>query len=718
MPALSPTMSREFWQDMGRLPPPVFPRAVRAVERMIENPWSTELHPEKVRQAEPGVHSCRVDESYRIIWKHIKPDDVVLCLIDKHDEAYRRAARKSFTLRDGVIFVRDILEVGARPTGEADILRGWLRPKGDSPGALFLGYRDRELLEMGVPEDVLPNIRALEDVNQLELVERLLAPAVYDRLIGVALDVVDRPAVPDDQLRQSLERHQGGDDLYKFLDSEEFKRALAGTMEEWMLFLAPAQRQLVTRDYSGPARVKGVAGSGKTVIAVHRARHLARQALPANGKVLFLTYGNRLPNVIQHLLHHLAGDGTRDIEAVECCTIHQWCYRFLTRQGKVPTVDKEVLERTVTDAIAQVRPLYLSSGVWEQPTSFFREEIQYAIKGRAIDSIDDYLALERSGRGTPLRHAERRAVYAVFEAYQSALRAQNLWDYDDFVLETLRLLRPERLAVRYVAAVVDEIQDLSEAVMRLIRRLVLPGPNDLFLVGDGLQRLYRGGYALAGLGIDIVGRSSVLTRNYRNTQEILRAAHAMMASQQFDDMDNTLSQVQEAELSVRHGELPVLRRFPLPEEELRWVSREIDRLKQGRGYQDRDFVLLYRHHVPYQDLITDLLGQRFGLVELGRDAGSYFGPGLKHTTFDSAKGLEFKVVFVVGATDGQFVPRDNWALEGEDLEDYLLRERRRLYVAMTRARDLLYVTCSRGQPSRFLADIPREYLSRQAREGK
>jgi superfamily I DNA/RNA helicase len=344
---------------------------------------------------------------------------------------------------------------------------------------------------------------------------------------------------------------------------------------------------------------------------------------------------------------------------------------------------------------------------------FFSDEIKYAIKGRAIANLEEYLALDRSGRGTPLREKERRAVYAVYERYQEYLRAHGLWDFDDYVIEALRLVESGRVPGQYMAAVVDEMQDLTEAVMRLIRRIILSGSNDLFLVGDGLQRIYPGGYALGRLGINITGRGTLLRKNYRNTQEILRAAHAMMSGQSFDDMDEQESEAPDPEFSVRRGDVPVLYQTRSPEQELDWIRRRIGELKTERGYEDRDFALLYRWRRPYKDLIEQRLSQNVQLMEIQRDPSTYFGRGTKHTTFHSAKGLEFKVVFVVGVTDGRFVPRDDLSLEDEEFADYMARERRLLYVAMTRARDLLYLTCSSGQPSRFLADVPSECLKRE-----
>jgi len=140
---------------------------------------------------------------------------------------------------------------------------------------------------------------------------------------------------------------------------------------------------------------------------------------------------------------------------------------------------------------------------------------------------------------------------------------------------------------------------------------------------------------------------------------------------------------------------------------------EIKRLQQEKAYQIGDFALLYRHIMPYKDMISRILSsQRMSLGEITKEPITYFGNQIKYTTFHSAKGLEFKVVFIVGVTDGQFVPKDDWTLEGDELEDYLEREKRLLYVAMTRARDCLYLTYSRGQPSRFLEPIPTGYLKR------
>ena len=713
MPTWNVSISHEFWDDLSNLPSHVSARVTRSMDRMFENPWSPELHPEKVQRAEPGVHSCRADDTYRIIWKHIKPTDIIFCLVDKHDIAYRRASRKSFSLEDGIVKVADIVDIGAKtPDATGKGLFNWKRKEEERFGSLFVGYTDKEILDFGVPQDILPNIRALDDINQMDSIERLLPESVYDRLLEIVLGIIERPVIPDEKLSASLEQYQGGDDLYRFVNSEEFHRALEGDMEDWMLFLAPTQKHLAFREYAGPARVKGVSGSGKTVVAVHRVRQLAKKASEQKKFVLFLTYGNRLPGVISYLLTKLAGDNSPELNFIECTTIHHWCARFLEDCGITLNVNFELQRKALVEALNEERVNYSTPSLWKRSIDFFADEIRYVIKGRIVGNLDQYLSLDRTGRGTPLQSQERKAMYAVYEAYEKKLEESNLCDFDDFIIMALRHVEAGKLDDRYIAAVVDEIQDLTEATMKLIRAIVPSDQNDLFLVGDGLQRIYAGGYSLSKTGIDVVGRGTLLRRNYRNTQEILRAAHTMIQDCRFDDLDEEESEVIEPEYSVRNGTIPRLVGFHSEEEELNWVKNEINSLIQSQGYKQEDIALLYRNRIPYQGLILKKFPPDFQLAELSKDPFTYFGPSLKHTTFHSAKGLEFKVVFVLAVTDGRFVPRDDWTLEDRALVEYLAREQRLLYVAMTRARDLLYLSYSRGQSSRFLNTVPSSYLKR------
>ncbi len=604
----------------------------------------------------------------------------------------------------------DIIEVGAEPA-EALIMQ---KPSsaGKQVGKLFVGYTDKEILSWEVPSELLPNIRVLDNVDELSQFENndSLPEAVFDKLLSVALDIIERPVVPDEKLSESIDKFQGGDDLHRFIDSDEFKRVLEGTLEEWMLFLAPHQRVLTFREYNGPARVRGVAGSGKTVIALHRAKFLTQKINEPGKKVLFLTFGNRLPGVITHLFGNLSGPDKKNVDAFECVTIHQLCYRLAKESGVILTFDEKLCASALSTAIEKCKNNFNAPSLFGHSSQFFQDEIKYAIKGRGIDTLDKYLKLDRTGRGTALNPSERQAMFAVYEEYQKQLKAAGKFDFEDYIIEAFKAVNAGKVKnLPYAHIIVDEIQDLSEITMRLVRALIPAGQNDLFLVGDGMQRIYPGGYSLPDIGIAIGGRSSLLRKNYRNTQQILRVAHAMIENVQMDDMETDTMSATEPELSIRSDQSPVKKNFTTLESELNWVSDEIKNLINSKRYKHGDIAVLYRHSTPYKEQISKLSSKSHPIVEITKDAKTYLGDTLKYTTFHSGKGLEFKIVFIVGATDGQLVPQDDWSLEGIELEEYLNRERRLLYVAMTRARDLLYVTSSRGQESRFLTSVPQEH---------
>lgn len=700
----------EYFQDMFTLDKAQQKKALQTSIQMVKNPFHQSFNPEKIRNAEPGIHSSRIDRNYRIIWKLIQPNQVVLCFIDKHDAAYRRASRTSFTLDDGVVSIADIIEVDAvsSPADELGMFQQNNQVIGE--GKLFLAYTDQELLDFGVSAETLSKVRALDNLNELGELDRLLTSDVFDTLLSVAIGEHNRTVVPDKELAESIDRNQGGDGIYQFLDSEEFERALEGDMEDWMLFLAPHQRRIVNRTYAGPARVKGVVGSGKTVVAIHRLVRLAREAHKNNQKVLFLTYGNRLPEITMHLVKSLAGEGAPELEAIECRSVHSWCGSFIRNNGQQLRIDNGKISEAIENAIIQSKKKHPRYQIWKKPNTFFLEEIKNSIKGKAIKNLDEYLALDRSGRGTALNEDERKVVFEIYEKYQDILGG-NVGDYDDLILMALKLVENGSKPVGYRYIVVDEIQDLTAAVMRLIRTLVPAEENDIFLVGDGLQRIYPGSYVLSRIGIDIVGRGTLLQQNYRNTQEILQAAFAMMENQTYDDLEDENAEVIEPEFSIRQGEKPVLHRADFFDDEVDWVINKIQDLKRDSGYRDQDIAILYRWRKSYRGRFKRKLEEaQLKYVLISNKADSYFGPGIKLTTFHSSKGLEFKVVFVVGVTDTLFVPKDDITLSGTALEEYLLRERSLLYVAMTRARDLLYLSYSRGLKSRFLEDIPDDYL--------
>ena len=291
---------------------------------------------------------------------------------------------------------------------------------------------------------------------------------------------------------------------------------LAEPIERWMSFLHPEQSRLVRRSFNGPARIRGAAGTGKTVVGLHRAAYLAR-AQPK--RVLVTSYVKTLPVVLGALLARLAPEA---VDRVDLVGVDAFARRLLTARGVAVKVDsfragaafRAAWNRR--DRTGLLEALNLDESYW-------RAEISSVIKGRGLTTFEEYADLPRTGRKRPLSNDQRREVWSLFLAYQHELRARGIQDFDDVILLAEASLRSHPLDT-YGAVVIDEAQDLSCAKMRLLHLLVGDAPDGLTIVGDGQQSIYPGGFTLAEAGIAIVGRGVVLGTNYRNTREIVTFA--------------------------------------------------------------------------------------------------------------------------------------------------------------------------------------------------
>ena len=424
-----------------------------------------------------------------------------------------------------------------------------------------------------------------------------------------------------------------------------------------------------------------------------------------------LSFNSRLAIVVSELLKRLCSN--EEYSRIEVKTLHQWCAWYLRHQCyvRLDKAEDSQISTILDAAIQQTRAESPDSKVFTLSRGFIEDEIRYVIKGRAIATFDEYMQLKRTGRGTPLGTDERQVIFRIYSRYQQGLDRR--CDWDDFILKSLHHIRKGVPAGPYVSVVVDEVQDFTEAGMRLIGHIAGDGPNRLLLIGDGQQKIYKGGFALKNVGVSIVGRSRILRYNYRNTKQILRQLTSMVRNVSFDDLeDDEDAAPTSPEFPQRSGPKPVLKGFPTQEDELKWVAGHIrDRVNIRRVNSPGDIGVLYMSGKQYGNAIDRVLSAH-GLqtTELRRDNATAFfeEDSVKRCTFYSAKGMEFKVVFLVGVTDGT-IPT-NSALPEEAVEDTARRERRLLFVAMTRARDALYLSYSAGQPSRFVTDIEEGLL--------
>jgi superfamily I DNA/RNA helicase len=466
-----------------------------------------------------------------------------------------------------------------------------------------------------------------------------------------------------------------------------------GTIEDWMIFLSPVQRRAVVRAVGGPGRVTGGPGTGKTVVALHRAVEFARRAGPGQ-KVLLTSFVNTVPAVLKGLFERLAPDLA---DRVECRTVHSLAVRHLDAHGPHATIDAQGQQararftRSLHAKPERFRQLRFGARLTEE---YLYEEVTRVIQGRGVPDRAAYLTLQRYGRKRQLPALLRSLIWDVYEEYRAACANPDepILTWDEVLADALIAVREAPPTERYAAIVVDEAQDITEVGLRFLLELLEGGlAGRILVVGDAGQRIYPGGWRLADLGLEIRGRSFALSVCYRSTDEIMQAVGALgrfLSPEEFGE-DGLRSL---ATSTVRTGPLPVMRGFGTEHDEAAWILSQLD--ADDPGIDGTGILAFSKRDVEkWHGLLADA---GLGSVRLE----DYHGrpvPGVKVGTYHRAKGLEFGRVFLPGL-DASFPYGDR----GDS--DDIIAKGSALYVAMSRARDRLFISYT-GSPSMFLGPV-------------
>lgn len=455
-------------------------------------------------------------------------------------------------------------------------------------------------------------------------------------------------------------------------------------IEEWMAFLDPGQARLVRRSFSGPSRIRGAAGTGKTVIALHRAAHLARVT---GGPVLLTTFVRTLPRVLQSLAYRLAPDVA---DRIDFRSVHGFAAELLADRGMYLDVDAEAASRIFDDVWrrhGQSGPL----GAIDGTATYWYQEICAVLKGRGLTRFEQYAALPRHGRRRPMSVEQRAALWELYVAYEAALRARGIADWQDLILEAEASLQEEPLD-RYRAVIVDEAQDLSTVMIRMLHSLVGDAPDGLSLIGDGQQTIYPGGSTLAEAGVSIAGRSVVLTTNYRTTAEIADFAARVVSGDRHVDLEGATTGA-DAAVTPRRGPRPVYTVFPSRAVHDRSLVERVRRIvadaeESGRGVRLGDIGVLALYAWHAKEAAEALEDAGIPTIDLSDYDGTPVD-AVKVGTIKRAKGLEFAEVLVVRTPP--YLLQAAPATLDEAVEERTILQRRELYVGMTRARDGLWI---------------------------
>ena len=655
------------------------------------NPANPGMQFHKLDKArDPNFWSVRVSRDIRLI-VHKTKTSLLMCYVDHHDDAYHWAERRKLethpkTGAAQLVEVREtVKEITIPKYVEVE------QPTLPKP-LLFADVSDDDLLSYGVPAEWLEDVRKVNEDTVLELADHLpseAAEALLDLATGVKPQVAQPVAVGTDPFD-----HPDAQRRFRVMKNvEELERALEYPWEKWTVFLHPAQRQLIERDYSGPARVSGSAGTGKTIVALHRAVFLARRN--PDSRVLLTTFSDTLANALRTKLRRLSSNQPRIGERLEVHAMNAIGQRLYELNIGTPKIAlREIVCQIINVAAKEVEGHKFTQ-------HFLMTEWEQVVDAWQLATWEAYRDVIRLGRKTRLPEKQRVVLWSIFERVRSSLKDQGLITYSDmFTQLASRLSGSNHPPFDFV--IVDESQDVSVAQLRFLAALSAGQPNALFCAGDLGQRIFQQPFSWKALGVDIRGRSRTLRINYRTSHQIRMQADRLLAPELSDVDGNT--EERGGTISVFNGPKPTIMELSTKEEEIKTV---------GKWLSDRSSEGLMPHETGVFVRSTEELDRARGAVEHAGLPYKVLDENVQTTsghvslsTMHLAKGLEFRAV-VVMACDDEIIPlqeRIETVSDDTDLEEVYNTERHLLYVACTRARDHLLIT-SVTPASEFLDDL-------------
>lgn len=660
------------------------------------NPAHPSMSLHRIEQSkDKNFWSVRAGSDIRIIL-HKTQSSLLLCFVDHHDKAYEWAARRKLETHPStgaaqLVEIRETVQQVMVPLYVQSELPLAPSPKTQTK-ILFANRTDGELLGYGVPTEWLADVKAATESTLLDLVDHLPAEAA-EALLELATGGKPRvpaPATPTDDPFD----HPDAQRRFRVMTNvAELQTALDYPWEKWTVFLHPEQRQWVERDYSGPARVSGSAGTGKTIVALHRAVHLARSN--PDSRVLLTTFSDTLASALHTKLKRLIGSEPRLAERIDVMSLNSIGMRlFKAQHGPVTLAGITTVRQLLSDASKEVHGnkfgLHFLLTEWEQIVDAWQ-----------LTSWEEYRDVTRLGRKTRLPEPQRAILWAIFEKARKAIADKGMTTHFGMFTSLASALEGSKTRP-FDYAVVDEAQDLSVAHLRFLAALGATRPNALFFAGDLGQRIFQQPFSWKSLGVDIRGRSRTLRINYRTSHQIRQQADRLLGEQTVDVDGN--SDIRSDTISVFNGPLPVVQVLKTESDEAQAVSAWMAERSSG-GVLPNEFGVFVRSEAQLaraQAAVT-LACLPFKVLDEHVETTSGL---VSILTMHLAKGLEFRAV-VVMACDDEVIPlqeRIETVGDDADLQEVYETERHLLYVACTRARDQLLVT-GVSPASEFLDDL-------------
>lgn len=711
-------IASEFLNAFSNIPKKQQGKVLEFITKFRSNPLAPGINYEKIITfKDQSLRSVRIDQTYRGIVKKPETGNVFLLLwVDHHDKAYKWAENKKCTINPetGSLQIYEVADavspLAVSPFPEQ------VSPKNKK--ALFEGISDKLLMKLGIPEDLLPLVHSICTEEQLDEAAKHLPDEANEALIALAagytIDEVftevgktkfEDSGIDTDDYDKALENPDTKRRFFVVDDDLVLQEILDAPLEKWRVFLHPSQRNLVEREWNGPVRVLGGAGTGKTVVAIHRAKWLAENVFTQEGeRILLTTFTRNLAADIKENLGKICSD--KILKRIEVVNLDRWVAFFLKKHDYNYEIDYGKQSRPLWEKALTLAPE--ETGLDDR---FYREEWERIIQPHRVETFSDYQKVSRIGRGVRLNRKERKLIWPVFEEYRLLMNEHGLREAVDAIRDARDLLKDKGDILPYTSIIVDEAQDMSGQAFELIRQILPGGPrkNDIFIVGDAHQRIYLHKVVLSHCGVNITGRGKRLKINYRTTEENRKWAVNLLEGLSFDDLDGGLDD-QKGYKSLVHGLVPTIKNFISFEQEIDFINTYLEQITSLGGVMS-EVCLVARTH--------DLLKQYEGALK-AKGKETFFirrseaedrnVSGVRLATMHRVKGLEFDRVIIAGVNSGIVPFEGHWEASSDQVvrRENETHERALLYVAATRAKREVLVS-SFGKASKFLAEsaIPK-----------
>lgn len=681
---------------LEKMPASVRKQFWRQVQKISAHPEANGHNFERINGAsDKRMRSLRIDQGYRAIALQ-EGNDLLLVHVDEHDKAYQWAERRRAVVDDITRSVRFVMAVSEELT---------LVPEAPSPEplkpGLFDAWTDADLISVGILADHLSTVRAISDddaITSAPELDEVAQLSLTGLAAGLSLEEVREEIGLSDEPTKELSfaealRSDIAQRRIRVLDDKDLEAFIDQDMAAWRIFLHPMQRRLA-EGRKATTLVRGGAGTGKTVVAMHRARWLAdqirRDSSRKGRKVLVTTFTRNLAADIRENLNNLCREHlVGPAPAIEVMNLDAWVGDFLRARKfdrRIVFSGGKEMEELWAEALERFP---IPEGM---SRSFVRDEWSQVIQAQGLEQTHDYFRAPRVGRGSPLSRPQRKELWSIYEFMRARMIEEGIAEPDDGYRAVKALLDGGGITLPFDHIIVDETQDMGEQAIKMLRAMVPERDNDLFLVGDAHQRIYPRKASMSACGVNIRGRrSNILRINYRTTEEIRRWAVQVMAGQKVDDMDEATESAK-GYRSLMHG----------PEPMLATAASKVDELEQLVAWlKSLDLTKLTVGVCAFsrfqRDEIADHLAQA-GLqsIVLEHESDDPSTPGVRLLTMHRSKGLEFDAVCLMFMGKTEFPPA--WMQKPDAFPDQAAREdavsrlNSLVHVAATRARSLLRVS--------------------------